>query len=139
MSHPLGTPGNVRALRSVDDLPREPSAARVDPMAAENAPPTMTALGAFAGGIAHVFNNLLTAIGFETELAAWRRRALSAESRLNEVAGGESGVAQTRLEEENRALAQRLQAAKGHLGELLDRLRFLEQQQGNGANHIRNR
>lgn len=70
---------------------------------------------------------------FETELAAWRRRALSAESRLNEVAGGESGVTQTRLEEENRALAQRLQAAKGHLGELLDRLRFLEQQQGNGG------
>ena len=38
-----------------------------------------------------------------------------------------------RLEEENRALAQRLQAARGHLGELLDRLRFLEQQQGNGG------
>ncbi|MFI5208342.1 MAG: hypothetical protein ACHQX4_10015 [Gemmatimonadales bacterium] len=70
---------------------------------------------------------------FETELAAWRRRALSAESRLNDVAGGESGVAAARLEEENRALAQRLQAARGHLGELLDRLRFLEQQQGNGG------
>jgi len=70
---------------------------------------------------------------FESELAAWRRRALSAESRLNEVAAGESGVAQTRLEEENRALAQRLQAAKGHLGDLLDRLRFLEQQQSNGG------
>ena len=70
---------------------------------------------------------------FETELAAWRRRALSAESRLNEVAGGESGVVHARLEEENRALAQRLQAARGHLGELLDRLRFLEQQQGNGG------
>jgi predicted nucleic acid-binding Zn-ribbon protein len=70
---------------------------------------------------------------FETELASWRRRALSAESRLNEVAGGESGASQARLEEENRALAQRLQAARGHLGDLLDRLRFLEQQQGNGA------
>ncbi len=70
---------------------------------------------------------------FETEIAAWRRRALSAESRLNDVAGGESGVAAARLEEENRALAQRLQAARGHLGELLDRLRFLEQQQGNGG------
>lgn len=70
---------------------------------------------------------------FETELAAWRRRALSAESRLNEVAGGESGALHARLEEENRALAQRLQAARGHLGELLDRLRFLEQQQGNGG------
>ena len=69
---------------------------------------------------------------FETELASWRRRALSAESRMSE-GGGEGGVADGRLEDENRALTQRLQAARGHLGELLDRLRFLEQQQGNGG------
>ena len=70
---------------------------------------------------------------FESELASWRLRALSAESRLAEVAGGEAGVSHVRLEEENSALTQRLQAARGRLGELLDRLRFLEQQQGNGV------
>ena len=72
---------------------------------------------------------------FETELASWRRRALSAEARLAELQGGEpvAGSHAREVEEENRALAQRLQAAKGRLGELLDRLRFLEQQQGNGG------
>ena len=73
--------------------------------------------------------------GIKTELASWRRRALSAESRLAEVSGGEpvAGSRGREVEEENRLLAQRLQAAKGRLGELLDRLRFLEQQQGNGG------
>jgi len=70
---------------------------------------------------------------FETELASWRRRALGAEARLAEFKGGEAGVSHERLEEENRSLAQRLQAARGHLGDLLDRLQFLEQQQGNGG------
>ena len=70
---------------------------------------------------------------FESELATWRRRALSAESRLAGAAGGEAGSSPGRLEEENRALSQRLDAARGRLGELLDRLRFLEQQQGNGG------
>src|SRR5262249_44477319 len=71
---------------------------------------------------------------FETELASWRRRALSAEGRLTELAGGEAGATFSRLEDENRAMAQRLQLARGRLGELLDRLRFLEQQQqGNGG------
>jgi hypothetical protein len=73
---------------------------------------------------------------FESELASWRRRALSAESRLAEVSGdepGAQGVRSQELEEENRVLVQRLQAAKGRLGELLDRLRFLDQQQGNGG------
>ena len=70
---------------------------------------------------------------FDSELAAWRRRALSAELRLTELSSGESSAASARLEDENRALAQRLQAARGRLGDLLDRLRFLEQQQGNGG------
>ena len=71
----------------------------------------------------------------ESELAAWRRRALSAESRLADLGGsteGPHGHGQA-LEEENRSLSQRLLAAKGRLGELLDRLQFLEQQQGNGG------
>lgn len=71
---------------------------------------------------------------FEAELASWRRRALSAEAKLTDVSGGEAGASLSRLEDENRAMAQRLQAARGRLGELLDRLRFLEQQQeGNGG------
>ena len=73
----------------------------------------------------------------EHELASWRRRALSAEARLAEAGGSTSGPGplertQT-LEDENRMLNDRLLAAKGRLGDLLDRLRFLEQQQGNGG------
>ena len=70
----------------------------------------------------------------EHELASWRRRALAAESRLAE-SGGEGGEHERtqELEDENRVLNQRLLAAKGRLGDLLDRLRELEQQQGNGG------
>ena len=72
----------------------------------------------------------------EGELAGWRRRALSAESRLAEVeadadAGG-SGARSRELEEQNQALAQRLEAARSRVMELLERLGFLEQQGGNG-------
>lgn len=70
---------------------------------------------------------------FENELASWRRRALSAESRLAEADGGVSAPKNVELEDENRTLSDRLLAAKGRLGDLLDRLRFLEQQQGSNG------
>src|SRR4051794_29026573 len=74
MSQPLWTPKNVRTMRAVEDLPRDERAvearraAKLDPSGQDEAQ-SMEALGAFAGGIAHIFTNLLTAIGFETELA----------------------------------------------------------------------
>lgn len=73
---------------------------------------------------------------FETELASWRRRALSAEAKVADLTGAEPAAVGGRareLEEENRVLTQRLQSVKGRVGDLLDRLRFLEQQQGNGS------
>ena len=71
----------------------------------------------------------------EAELAGWRRRALGAEARLAEAGmGGEAPPRSKELEEENRILLQRLTGAKSLVGDLLDRLRFLEQQQGNGEN-----
>jgi predicted nucleic acid-binding Zn-ribbon protein len=70
----------------------------------------------------------------EGELAGWRRRALSAESRLSElVRPGETGAARLEeLERENRTFEQRLAQARSRVADLLDRLRFLEQQRGNG-------
>jgi hypothetical protein len=72
----------------------------------------------------------------EGELAGWRRRALSAESRVEDMeASAEAGAGGTRsreLEEENRTLFQRLELARGRVTDLLERLRFLEQQGGNG-------
>src|SRR5204863_8893087 len=71
-------PNNL-ALRSVDDLQREEAAAggkspeaRRLQWQSEDGPvqaQSMEAMGRLAGGIAHVFNNLLTAMACETELA----------------------------------------------------------------------
>jgi two-component system cell cycle sensor histidine kinase/response regulator CckA len=82
MSQPIWTPGkdSRRDLHAVEDLPREDRApaapeAPAAPGISEAGPATreqaysMEAMSALAGGIAHVFNNFLTAIGFETELA----------------------------------------------------------------------
>lgn len=70
------------------------------------------------------------------ELAGWRRRALTAESKAADAArfgvNGDGGARLTVLEEENRGLEQRLGSARAQVLEILGRLRFLDQQQGNG-------
>lgn len=81
------------------------------------------------------------------ELASFRRRALQAESRLKTLdgeaeargGGGTGGVAGreliervARLEAENRELAQRLESASGRAQHMLERVRFLRQQQEKG-------
>lgn len=78
------------------------------------------------------------------ELAGFRRRALSAESRLREVEGTESGpAAETQrtltdrcavLERENAVLTSQLQSAADRARQMLDRVRFIRQQtQGNAV------
>lgn len=74
MSQPIWNQNNnVRPMRAVEDLPREERgearrAPRADALGRDQAQ-SMDAMGAFAGSIAHLITNLLTAIGFETELA----------------------------------------------------------------------
>ena len=75
------------------------------------------------------------------ELAAFRRRALVAESRLKEVESHEGGVIAldlsarlTQLEKENEQLRGKLDAATARTRQMLDRVRFLRQQaQGGGG------
>ena len=66
------------------------------------------------------------------ELAAWRRRALKAESEQTELGLGHDVVASRErvvaLESENKDIQQRLDAARTRVEELLARLRFLEEQ-----------
>ncbi len=66
------------------------------------------------------------------ELAAWRRRALKAESDQAELGLGQEVVASREkvvaLESENTDMQQRLNAARVHVEELLARMRFLEEQ-----------
>jgi hypothetical protein len=66
------------------------------------------------------------------ELASWRRRALKAEAQQIEFAGGHDVVASRErivaLEAENADLHGRVEAARGRVSELAQRLRFLEQQ-----------
>ncbi|OGT93184.1 MAG: hypothetical protein A2083_08105 [Gemmatimonadetes bacterium GWC2_71_9] len=74
----------------------------------------------------------------ESELAGWRRRALAAEAKAAQlgralVEGDEAPTRSRQLEEENRALEQRLTMAKSRVSDLLSRLAFLEQQSGNGG------
>ena len=66
------------------------------------------------------------------EMAAFRRRAQRAEAE-RAVLGGDQDAVGTRarivqLEAENRDLQARVEAARGRVGELLARLRFLEEQ-----------
>lgn len=68
------------------------------------------------------------------ELAAFRKRAQAAESRLQAIAtrgGGGDAAAEERvsqLEAENAALRARLTEASERTGKVLDRVRFLRQQ-----------
>ena len=66
------------------------------------------------------------------ELGTWRRRALTAEAKAADQRGGDGGdgplLRLRELEEENAALAQRLDAARAELGALVGRLGFLEEQ-----------
>jgi hypothetical protein len=81
------------------------------------------------------------------ELASWRARALKAETDLKESLGGK-GPAPVKLdpeiksrvadlEQENKTLRQRVEAARGRVHDLLSRLTFLEEQAretpGNGG------
>lgn len=66
------------------------------------------------------------------ELAAWRRRALTAEAQRAEL-GIDTDIVAARervltLEEENSEYQRRLEAARGRVAELLTRLQFLEEQ-----------
>jgi hypothetical protein len=71
------------------------------------------------------------------ELASFRRRALQAETQLRALdAGGGPVVDASRveaLEAENAVLRGRLEAAAGHAQSMLDRVRFLRQQQEQSA------
>jgi hypothetical protein len=71
------------------------------------------------------------------ELAGWRRRALTAEAKASDAArfaeDGDAGVGRLKaLEDANRNLEQRLVTARAQVHEILGRLAFLGQQQGNG-------
>ena len=74
------------------------------------------------------------------ELAAFRRRALVAESRLKELEAVEGGVANldlvarvAELEQQNERLQAKLEAASTRAKQMLDRVRFLRQQAQGGA------
>jgi predicted nucleic acid-binding Zn-ribbon protein len=68
------------------------------------------------------------------ELATFRKRAQTAEARLQAIAtrgGGGDGMAEervTQLEGENAKLRERLAEASERTGKVLDRVRFLRQQ-----------
>ena len=74
------------------------------------------------------------------ELAAFRRGALTAESRLKEVEGHDGGVMAldlsarvSQLEEENEKLRVKLDEAAARTKQMLDRVRFLRQQAQSGG------
>ena len=77
----------------------------------------------------HELEEVLRHLG--EELAAWRRRALTAEGRVSDHSRPGGGEGQPRLrdlEEANRRLEQRLDQARARVKEILGRLNFLEQQ-----------
>jgi len=72
------------------------------------------------------------------ELASFRRRALQAESRVKALEGspGATRVSPERiekLERENAGLKLRLEKARGRTRKMLDRVRFLRQQDEGAA------
>ncbi len=74
------------------------------------------------------------------ELASFRRRAQTAESRLKAIEAQGQGVVNAeglteriaQLETENQDLRNRLDAARGRARHMLERVRFLRQQQEGG-------
>ena len=80
----------------------------------------------------HVVRNL------GDELAAFRKRALTAESRLKELEAASGGSPASsedvrRLERENTRLRARLETTTTRAREMLQRVRFLRQQQMRGV------
>lgn len=74
----------------------------------------------------------------ESELASWRRRALAGEARAAELLrvleqGDDAPSRSRQLEEHGQELNDRLDAARGRVAGLIQRLEFLEQQSGNGG------
>ena len=72
------------------------------------------------------------------ELAGFRKRALSAESRLKAIESAETGVEVTperfrALERENADLRKRLDGANERTRQMLERVRFLRQQHQEAA------
>jgi multidrug resistance efflux pump len=64
------------------------------------------------------------------EMAGWRRRAHEAEAKLKAAPAPTSGRANAAsLDKENRELKERLEAARVRTKQLLEKLRFLRQQQ----------
>lgn len=76
--------------------------------------------------------------GIGEELAAFRRRALLAEAKLKEIedreaaAGGMEGGNTVELSAEVTDLRERLEGATNRTQQMLDRVRFLRQQQIRG-------
>jgi len=67
------------------------------------------------------------------EMAGWRRRAQEAEAKLKAPPSTGGRAASAALEKENRELRERLEAARGRTKQLMDKLRFLRQQQESEA------
>jgi sugar (pentulose or hexulose) kinase len=63
------------------------------------------------------------------EMASWRRRAHEAEAKVKAVPASGGKASAAALERENRELRERLEAARVRTKQLLEKLRFLRQQQ----------
>ncbi|HEY8794508.1 MAG TPA: hypothetical protein VIM15_06125 [Gemmatimonadaceae bacterium] len=63
------------------------------------------------------------------EMAGWRRRAQEAEAKLKSAPTTSGKASAAALERENRELRERLEAARLRTKQLLEKLRFLRQQQ----------
>lgn len=63
------------------------------------------------------------------EMAGWRRRAQEAEAKLKSAPAPSGKANAAALERENRELREKLEAARVRTKQLLEKLRFLRQQQ----------
>ena len=63
------------------------------------------------------------------EMASWRRRAHEAEAKVKAVPASGGKASAAALERENRELRERLEAVRVRTKQLLEKLRFLRQQQ----------